>query len=240
MNHSIMLFCLCCSKHRYNYLTIIKQQKTRPSVWMARASEMTQEGRDDLKQAITRYGGVDYICKVAKLVPYQEWRYFESNFELLLELQKYLVLYHDGREDTFPKLSDIRKNGHECLCDLILAFGGRKMVATRLNMEFQAQTKLEVLKGMSFGRFSLSFAIRLMYFIRNGMLEKEPPLANPTIRMPTTEELVQKGEHALARDVAQFGGHENVARRLNLNFDVDEAKREPIIIWDGWNDVCES
>jgi hypothetical protein len=195
---------------------------------MARPSEIAQEGRDDLKQAITRYGGVDYICQVAKLVPYKEWRYFESNLELLVELQKYLILHAGGKEDVFPKLSDIQSKGHERLYDLIMDFGGRKMVATRLDMEFQAQTKLDVLKGMSFGRFSLSFAIRLMHFIRNDMLQQDPPLLHATIKMPTEEELIRKGEHDLARDVFHFGGHENIARRLNLNFDEAVAKRDAI------------
>jgi len=195
---------------------------------MARPSEMTQEGRDDLKQAMTRFGGANCICQIAKLVPYKEWRYFESTLELFVELQKYLVLHEGGKEDVFPKLSDVSNKGHERLYDLIMDFGGRRMIATKLDMEFQAQTKMKLFKGMSFGRFTLSFAIRLMHFIRSEMLQQEPPLDKPKIRMPTVKELIRKGETELAKDVMKFGGHECIARRLNLSFDREEALRDSL------------
>ena len=216
------------TKELYNYLACVKEEEKRPSVWMARQGEITKAGRDDLKQAITRFGGNDYICQLARLIPYKEWRYFESCLELFVELQLYLVMHEDGREDLFPKLSDVQNKDHERLYDLIMEYGGRKMIATKLDMDFQAQTKVELLRGMSFGKFSLDFAIRLMHFIRKEMLKQEPPLENPTIRMPTIKELISKGETKLAKDVMKYGGHEGIARRLNLSFDHKEAKRDAL------------
>lgn len=210
----------------YQYLSHVKEEKGRPSVWMPRPSELATEGRNDLRQAMVRFGGPDKTCQLAKLVPYQDWRYFESTLELYVELLKYLVKYHDGSEKTFPKLADIQANGHQRLYDLIMEYGGRKIIASRLNMEFQAQTKLDLFKDMSFGPFSLDFAVRLMSFIRNDLMAKEPPLDKPCILMPTRQYLLERGEQRLFDDIAKYGGHESIARRLNLVFDDDEATRE--------------
>ena len=209
-------------------MSFVKSSKGRPSVWMARPSEITKEGRDDLKQAITRFGGVNYICDIAMLIPYKEWRYFESSLELLVELQKYLIIHENGREDVFPKLSTIQNNGHDRLYDLIMDFGGRKINAIKLNMDCQSETKFEVMKGLSVGKFSLGFAIRLMHFIRNEMLTQDPPLEKVKIQMPTVKELIQNGEKDLAKEMIKYGGHECIARRLNLFFDEDEVKQDAI------------
>lgn len=213
-------------KELYEFLSYVKDEEGRPSVWMARPSEIGKRGRNDLKQAIARFGGKDHICKLAGLVPYHEWRYFEFSLDLLIELQAYFVMYEDGKEDFFPRLSDIQNRGHDRLYDLIMEFGGRKMVATRLNIMHQANTKDIIFKDMSFGIFSLDFAIRLMHYIRKEMLTLEAPLKIPSLLMPTTKELISNGESQLAEDVAKFGGHENIARRLNLRFDPKEAKRD--------------
>ena len=89
------------------------------------------------------------------MVPYKEWLYFEEQLELFVELQGYLNKYGHGstlKKDNgksgknkhfFPKLSDIRNNGHDRLHDLIMNFGGRKMIAIKLDMEYQAQTKVK-------------------------------------------------------------------------------------------------
>ncbi len=215
-------------KELYDYLITVKEEEGRPSVWMPRQSELANAGLDGLKQAITRYGGNDYICQLARLVPYKEWRYFESILELFVELQLYLVMHEDGREDMFPKLSDIANNGHDRLYYLIMEYGGRKMVAMKLDMDFQTHTKSELMRGMTFGTFSLDFAIRLLHFIRKEMLDQGPPLDHPKIQMPTIMELVRKGETELAKDVMKYGGHEGIARRLDLSFDVNEAKRDSL------------
>ncbi len=210
----------------YQYLTHVKEEKGRPSVWMPRPSELATEGRNDLKQAMVRFGGSAKTCQLAKLVPYREWRYFESSLELYVELLKYLVKFHNGSEKVFPKLADIQANGHERLYDLIMEYGGRKLIAAKLDMEFQAQTKLDLFKDMSYGPFSLDFAVRLLSFIRNDMMEKDPPLEKAYIQMPTRQYLLSKGEERLVSEISKYGGHESIARRLNLVFDGYEATRE--------------
>jgi hypothetical protein len=211
----------------YHYLSRVKEEQNRPSIWMPRPSELTNTGRDDLKQAITRYGGADHICKTAKLIPYREWRYFESNLELFVELQIYMAKFHKDDEHVFPKLSDIQTNGHNRLHDLIMTMGGRKAVARQLSMEFQTQSKFKVMQGISLGTFNLCFAIRLMHFIRADLLKEDPPMSRmPAIRMPTVQELLLKGEKQLAKECLKYGGHESIARRLNLAFDIQEAEKE--------------
>ena len=209
----------------YEYLKMRKAATHRPSVWMPKGSEISNEGRDDLRQAMIRYGGLDHFTKIAKLIPYNEWRYFESHLELFVELEKYLLEYENGNEDFFPKLSDIEGNGYDRLYFLIMEYGGRKLIATKLDMNYQSQTKNQVMQGLSLGRFSLSFAIRLMCYIRNSLL-KTDTLKVPKIRMPTTQELIKDGEEKLAKEVIKYGGHESIARRLNLSFDADEARRD--------------
>lgn len=211
----------------YDYLSRVKEEQNRPSIWMPRPSELTNAGRDDLKQAITRYGGADHICKTAKLIPYREWRYFESNLELFVELQIYLSKFHTDNKQVFPKLSDIQANGHNRLYDLIMLMGGRKVIARQLSMEFQTQSKYKVMQGISLGTFDLCFAIRLMHFIRGDLLQEDPPLSRmPAIRMPTVQELLIKGEKQLAKECLKYGGHESIARRLNIAFDIQAAKEE--------------
>mmetsp|Transcript_7088 Transcript_7088/g.10480 ORF Transcript_7088/g.10480 Transcript_7088/m.10480 type:complete len:428 (+) Transcript_7088:796-2079(+) len=249
----------------HSFLKCLQEGTGRPAVWMAQLSEIGNEGRNDLRLAISRYGGAVKICALAGLVPYKEWRYFESQLELFIELHAYLQKYDadtsimanknmktkqrsDGGKLMFPRLADIANNGHGRLYDLVMDFGGRKIIAIKLNMNYQAQTKDKVLQGMSFGNFDLTFAIRLMYYIRKEMLECDPIATSGSsslssseteteteamnscnsIQMPTIKELLQNGEKELAKDVLKYGGHESIARRLNLNFDHREAKRDAI------------
>ena len=228
----------------------MKKTKGRPSIWMPRHSEISDEGRDDLSQAITRFGGADVICSMANLVPYKEWLYFESQLELFIELEAYLVKHKlktaGANEESvnnlfFPKLADIRRHGHNRLHDLVMDFGGRKMTAIRLGMEYQAQTSVEIFRGMSYGDFNLEFAIKLLLFVRKEMMRCEPFVENDSqrndgvegkqldknhIEMPTIGALLLAGETRLAQDVKKYGGHESVARRLHLRINYGEAEKD--------------
>jgi len=234
----------------YKYLIHIKHQKGRPSIWMPRPSELTTHGRDDLKQAIARfYGRASNVCTAARLVPYQEWRYFESQLELYTRLSRYLEwrseYYNLGGDDenVFPKLVDAREYD-ERLYHLIQEFGGRQLLALKLDMKLSSRTTTSsassttafLFSGMQFGAFDLGFAIRLMCLIRNEMYHLTPPMVmgsnrssssssstpddyeKPCIRMLTRRELVEMGEGELADKVKEYGGYENVARRLGLEF----------------------
>jgi hypothetical protein len=133
-----------------------------------------------------------------------------------------------GSEDAFPKSAHIQANGHDRLYDLIMEYGGRKLIAQKLDMTFQANTKIGIFSGMTFGSFSLDFAVRLLTVIRLEMMKADPPLDNPKIKMPTTAWLLGEGHDILATEVKQYGGHENIARRLNLEFDRKEAMADAL------------
>jgi len=211
-------------KELFQYLILEKDEYGRPSLYMPRPSEL----KDDLRQAISRnFGNTKSLCKETNLIPYEEWRYFESQLDMFLELRQYLNLYHDGSESsTFPKLSQIKLNNQH-LYDLIMEFGGRKLVASKLDMKFQTQTTNSIFDGMTFGPFNLDFAIKLMCFIRNEIMKVDPPCETQLkLQMPTTKYLIRHGEISLARDIYKYGGHENIARRLNLIFDPAELHQD--------------
>lgn len=213
---------------------------------MPRPSELTIEGRDDLKQAIARHiGKAKHICSIAHLVPYHEWRYFESQLELYVRLQDYLSSSrHVHHEKVFPRLADVKQLDEDSqLYDLILEFGGATLLAAKLDMAMQYKTAADsTFGGMRFGTFSLGFAVRLLHFIRRDMMAIDPSLTSlsllslssnvgdvvvvgpRSIRMPTRRELVDAGEVQLAREVQLYGGHENIARRLGLGLCFDRRK----------------
>jgi hypothetical protein len=201
---------------------------------MPRPSELAMKGRDDLRQAINRYGGVRNICRMAGMISYQEWFYFEGQLELLNGLKQYLDEYANGDYTTFPTVSDVKRNGYDQLHYLIQYYGGRKFLSSRLNMSLhgskdKATTTRRKFKYTSnnnidddtmiqFGLFDLLFAIQLLNFVRSDQLKRSPPLLSPVIAMPSRNKLLRDAANGewLDAKIDEFGGYENVARRLGL------------------------
>lgn len=224
------------NRDRYEYVDRYKVQHNRPSVWMPRPSEMAAEGRDDLRQAMNRFGGARGICRTAGMVPYGEWYYFEGQLELLVELKRYLDEFASSNYKSFPTVSDIQRNGYEQLHALIQYYGGRKFLAARLNMSEQSggygnrNSDVENSNanrngystgsntGMKFGSFDLDFAVRLLTFVREDQMKRNPPLQNPVLAMPSRSKVLSQAEDGAWLDakIDEFGGYENVARRLGL------------------------
>jgi hypothetical protein len=193
---------------------------------MPRPSELSQNGRDDLRSAIARFGGCKRICRQAGLVPYRDWFYFDRLLELLIELRRYLDQYQKGRYDVFPTMSHVQERNPQ-LYSLVQYYGGRKFVASRLGMLYRSTSKSQSKsandiaeeKDMNWGPFSLEFGILLMTFIREDHTRKNPPLRNPTMNMPSKKRLDNDENGArLDEQIEQFGGYENVARRLGLAY----------------------
>ena len=173
------------------------------------------------------------MCKQLGLVPHNEWHYFEMQFRLILELREYLESTDCGgerdidcpEEYCLPQATTILNDDddkYQSLYDLIQYFGGRKFVASKLGLKLCCTgSKRKGRRGgdlqMSFGKFNLDFAIRLLGFIRNDHLSKRPPLKPATIRIPTRQYLMAMGETQIAEEIDVYGGHENVARRLGLD-----------------------
>jgi hypothetical protein len=226
---------LGCECFRYEYTDNYQLQNNRPAVWMPRPSELAAHGRDDLRQAMHRYGGARGICRTAGMVPYREWYYFDGLLELLSELKRYLDEYADGDYSTFPTVLDIQRKGYDQLYVLIQYFGGRKFLAAKLNMSEQKDKFLQrnsnpprkskhptIRRGrdnfIQFGLFDLDFAIRLLTFVRNDQMKRSPPLQSPVLSMPSRNKLLASADDGTWLDakIDEFGGYENVARRLGL------------------------
>lgn len=197
----------------YEYLDWYRMEHGRPAAWMPRLSELSKFGRYDLHEAIKRYGGTRLICKKGKLVAYREWSYFEGQLRILRLLKEYID-ENGGDYSVFPKVNAIKRQGHSELHTLIQYYGGRKYLASRLGMAEKAQSDID------FGQFDLDFGLRLLQFVRDIQLERSPPLAQPTISMPSQQLLMRNGTEGVWLDeqISRFGGHENVARRLGLDF----------------------
>lgn len=159
----------------YSYLESYKMQHNRPSVYMPRLKELTENNRDDLKHAIARYYGYKgKITKAAGLIPSNEWNFFEKQFQLFEELRSYLLL-HDNEyilqkekniyyEPLLPSVEDMKTNNADKLIVLIKNFGGRKLVASRLGLRLRKveKKKTAVFQDIYWGPFNLDIAIELM------------------------------------------------------------------------------
>eukprot|EP00977_Amphora_coffeiformis_P009896 scaffold2290_cov170-Amphora_coffeaeformis.AAC.16 len=201
----------------YEYVDGVREEHGRPAVWMPRPNEMTASGRDDLRQAMQRFGGTKNICRLAGMVPFREWYFFEGQLELLMLLKEYIDEHEQGDYTSFPNVSDIRRNGYEKLHSLIQYYGGRKYLAFRLGMRSGSLLPADDFVGVNWGCFDLVFAIALLNFVRQDHMRRNPPMKAPLLIMPRREKLLAE-ESWLHDRVEEYGGYENVARRLGLAF----------------------
>jgi hypothetical protein len=194
---------------------------------MPRLSELVHCGRSDLKEAIVRFGGYDKITKVAGMVPYRDWHYLEGQLELMLELKRYCDEHCMSDYAVFPCVSTLPNLGYSRLHSLIQTYGGRNFVASRLGMSTStSMTRVSASMRLDWGRFDLEFALRLLLFVREDQLRRTPPLRfkQPnlpiSIYIPPEAKLCAAGAEGLwlRERILDYGGYENVARRLGLEF----------------------
>lgn len=204
-----------------------------PSIWMPRLSELDL----GLRLAIIKYfgKGSKAICQEGGLVPFREWIYIERQHDLMVTLRDYLDEHHDGDYTIFPQYVRLRDEGHNHLFRLIQDFGGRRFVAARFGMQHHQhpstgnnRNEVDVFTEMNWGPFDLDFGITLLDFVRTQQMRKEPPLRHPMIAMPTKADLLSHvgtddndnsvvGVY-LDQKIVEYGGYENVARRLGLEY----------------------
>lgn len=196
---------------------------------MPRLSDITSSGRDDLALAIRRFGGPKVIGRKAGLIPFREWNYIEGMYELFLQLREYLDQHHGGDYTVFPVASHVKQKGYDRLYSLIQYYGGVKFLSARLDMDTTWGAKKRrntmdrnqlLAADMSWGPFDLEFGIELYAFVREQQALQKPPLKYPEIRIPSQLTLLKHGSLGLRLDkkIQEYGGYENVARRLGLGF----------------------
>ena len=232
---------------------------------MPRLSELTYNNRHDIRCAINRfYGNVNNLCLETKtLIPFNEWNYFENQLLLFHSLKEYMQ-QNKLDHKYFPLLTNIRKT-NPILFKHVQQYGGKKLLARRLDMCLAKKssttkintsttkkddnnylyntstsivtTKLQY-EELNYGKFSLDFGIEIMEYIRNDLLQYDPPitykevslnkkrnnnLMMPSssilmIAMPSKESLLLDDREDLIDKIMLFGGFECVARRLGLYF----------------------
>ena len=70
---------------------------------------------------------------------------------------------------------------------------------------------------LQYGKFDLEFAIELLEIVRNDHLKRSAPLQNTVLGMPSRSKLLlAAGGQVLDEKICEYGGYENVARRLGL------------------------
>lgn len=98
-------------------------------------------------------------------------------------------------------------------------------------------TSSSVHQGMSWGQFDLDFAVRLLLWVRRDQLLRSPPVTPRAVAIPSSRRLLLLvGRHGsserlsasekedmeegawLHAKINEYGGYENVARRLGLAF----------------------
>ena len=214
---------------RYQFLEDRRVSENMPESWMPRLSDLEQAGRSDLATAIQRFGGVQIVSSKAGLVPFREWNYVEGMNEMLLGLKEYLDEYHGSDYKTFPVATTLKIRGKDRLYALVQYYGGVKFLAARLDMDYVGKKSRRRRRkddsqlasaDMNWGPFDLEFAIELYSVCRDQQLKKKPPLTVPEIQIPTRRVLADYGDKgAMLHDkILQYGGYENVARRLGLGF----------------------
>jgi len=204
---------------------------------MPRLSEVSKNGHDDLRQAIARFiGDQSQVSQVAGLIPYQEWKYFEDQLLLFVKLQTFIaeesnltktiisskvpVIQEKRSKKVFPRLADIESSGDDVLCRLIRQYGGQKFIASRLSMSLASTSRRSMKNELQWGSFDLDFAVDLLEFVRDKHMRLQPPMEIPLIKIPDQNELMSEGKRGirLALQIKEFGGYENVARRLGLAY----------------------
>jgi len=226
----------------YDYLVEYSDKYGRPRIWMPRLSEIKANGRQDLAMAILQFGGARKLTQQAGLIPFREWSFFEGQYELLVRLKEYIDehppasrLLDDVVDDDslkyryFPCVSQIREKGHERLHLLIQYYGGNKFLSSRLGMTKGSSSMMgggaspasrRSYSNLSWGEFSIVFAIQLLEFIRRDHMRAKAPILYPVIAIPGPARLDRGGPEGveLHDKIVAYGGFENVARRLYLEY----------------------
>jgi hypothetical protein len=265
----------------YTFLNKNRPAVGQPTVWMPRKIEFAHAGRDDLSQALSRQGGLDYIAEQCGLVPYAQWHYFEKQLTVLKDLQSYIEEF--GVPGQMPLLIEIKDRGWKQLHDGIAAFGGARALSLRLGLSrpqgesvahidptkqngfslrkinrrttadgvldkpqrWHRRKRLpngelvirETLPVLSVGPFDLGFALDVLEYVHAANYKRSPGEPSAAVKrgdadstwdskigMPFRYDLLADGQIELVLQIEKYGGFEEVARRLQLEYQDKDLK----------------
>jgi hypothetical protein len=191
---------------RYAYVKVNMTKRSLAEVWMPTFSQLDEDNRTDLKNAISRNGGQLAICKAAGLIPNSLYTKFESFKELVKELftfNEFLAASSEIDEKTFivPTPQQMVKAKATRLSELIRLFGGTNVVEDLLLINGKHQLS------------SLSCLVELTEFIHTDMMSSKPPFSHE-IRMPTRESLIRENRDCLLAAIQNNGGFKTIANIL--------------------------
>lgn len=126
----------------------------------------------------------------------------------------------------------MKKRGHTNLYHLIRTHGGKVLLAQKLSMKlYRGETREKT--DINWGPITLGFIIQLLHFIRSEFMVMSPPLTYPMISMPLEKDLLRRDREDLAALVVEFGGYENIARRLGLAYFDGKSRQMNELIYKG-------
>jgi len=215
----------------YAFTKSYMQQTGQPPTWMPRLVHFRIHGREDLVGAISRYGGYEAVADRYGLVPYKEWIHFEKTYTIVRDLLDYLQHYHNTTE-YLPTQKVMKENGAEDLNYRLMVYGGRKVTARRFGLKLTGKSA-SYNDFVNFGNFSIEFALELLEHIKSvyyktpiGSLYMDILGEYSLIKIPSAEELQEAGREDLIEKIEEYGGFENVARRLRLHYDEEFLNEE--------------
>mmetsp|Transcript_49633 Transcript_49633/g.82958 ORF Transcript_49633/g.82958 Transcript_49633/m.82958 type:complete len:234 (+) Transcript_49633:3-704(+) len=207
----------------------------QPVSWMPRLVDFRRAGRDDLVAAISRYGGTDDACARFGLVPYREWGYFDRNRALASDLLAYLR-EKGWPTDTMPDRATLEGDARgRDLNRRLSRLGGRSLVGRRLGLALTGRAAFYNDK-INYGPFSLEFAVEVLEYIKETHFAAAPgawasadmldPETVGAVALPPPGDLRAHGRRDLADLIEEYGGPQQVARRLGLVYEDDFLEEE--------------
>ena len=76
-SHCLTAYCLYSPDPRHAYVNMNMTKRSLPPTVMPQLNQLDEDGRGDLKRAISKFGGVKHICDKAGLIPIKTWLKFE-------------------------------------------------------------------------------------------------------------------------------------------------------------------
>ncbi len=171
---------------------------------MPTGEDLRQAGRNDLDNAIRKYGGVQSVAERLKLTVTKRRAGYWNDFENLKSAILAFIEEH-GTHGVMPTESELKKVGRNDLAIAILRkHGGYRMVATRMALVFAYK-----ISPRNYWHDFSNIEREILNYIGSNGTEGV---------MPTQQELQKAGRSDLVSAIKKHGDYQAVAERLGLTY----------------------